>query len=232
MLADDLPELEHDPAAVRDLADEVLSRPQYRESGESLLERIDRVITELIERMLSSLGFGVGGGVASWIAWLTLFVLVAVVVTLLLWALRGGGWRRMSRVGATSVSLSTDVERSSADWLAEALRNEANARWREGLLARYRALVTELTERDVIPEAAGRTAGEYVRDIATRHPAAVSSFAGATGLFEAVYYGGVEAGPLERDRFAGLASATLSALPEGDRSRLEDEMAGELVGPG
>lgn len=230
MLADDLPELEHDPAAVRDLGDEILSRPQYREPGESLLERIDRVITEIIERLLSSLGFQVGGGVASWIAWLTLFVLLAAVAALLVWALRWGGWGRTSRVDTTSVILSTDVERSSADWLAEAQRYEADARWREGLLARYRALVTQLTERDVLAGAAGRTTGEYVRDIAARRPADVSSFAAATELFEAVYYGGVEAGPSERDRFAGLAAATLSSLLEGDGPQCEVGIADEPVG--
>jgi hypothetical protein len=232
MAAGDLLESEHDPAAVRDLADEILSRAEYREPGESLLERIDRFMTELIDGLLSSLGFAAGGGVASWIAWLTLFALVAVVAALLLRVLRSGGWRRTSRVDATSVILPTAVERSSVDWLAEAQRYEADARWREALLARYRALVTELTERDVLPAAAGRTAGEYLRDIAGRHPVAAPSFAAVTELFEAVCYGGVEVGRPERDRFAGLAAATLSSLPEGDRSPVEAAIGHDPVGRG
>lgn len=223
MLAGDLSESERDPAVVRDLADEILSRPEYREPGESLLERIDRVVTEFIDSLLSSLGFATGGGIASWIAWLTLFALVAAVVAFVVWMLRSGGWRRTSRVDAASAVLSTAVERSAAEWLAEAERHEADARWREALLARYRALVAELTERDLLPAAAGRTAGEYLRHIVAQHPAAAPSFAAVTELFEAVCYGGVEVGPPERDGFAALAAATLSSFAERDRLPLEAE---------
>jgi hypothetical protein len=201
----DLPPPEHDPDEVRELADEILSRPAYREPPESLFERIDDFVGELMERLLNAVGLG-GTTVPSWVAWLVLGVLVAIVVLLVGWVVRAGGWGRRARPADAGdpVITSAEQQRSPREWLAQAERDEAEGRWREGLLCRYRALVTELVDAGVIPEAVGRTTGEYVRDVAGL-PVAVP-FAAATELFEAVWYGGADSGPEERDRIVALTA--------------------------
>lgn len=238
MLLAELPESQHDPDDVRDLAGEILSRPEYREQGESLLERIDRFLAELMESLLSSFGIAVSGGVASVVAWVTLLLLIAVVVALAVWAWRGGGWARRRHEPRPTAILATESGRNAADWAVEAEQHESEGRWREGMLCRYRALVTELVERGVLTDAAGRTAGEYVREVAHRvalGDKVAGSFAAATELFEAVYYGGAEAGPSQRDRFARRASATLASLPAssaaGDTAQAAPRRADALMGP-
>jgi hypothetical protein len=209
-LVGELPEPEHDPAEVRDLADEIMSRPEYREPPESLLERIGDWVGDRLGDALS--GLSLGGTLPQFVAWLILALLVGVVMFLLARSLSAGSWGRSSRRADrdAAVILSTDEHRSAADWLAEAARHEAEDRWAEGLLCRYRALVTQLVAREVIPELAGRTAGEYVQDVTARRPDVASTFAAATDLFEAAWYGGADTGPAERDRFATLAETTLS----------------------
>ena len=56
----------------------------------------------------------------------------------------------------------------------------------------------------------GRTAGEYARDVAGRQPEAAPSFAAATELFEAVWYGGASSGPAESERFRALEARVLA----------------------
>lgn len=213
MVLADLPPPEHDPDEVRELADEILSRPAYREPPESLFERIDEFVGELMERLLDAVGLG-GTSVPSWVAWLVLGVLVAIVALLVGWVVRAGGWGRRARPGDAGdpVITSAEQQRSPREWLAQAERDEAEGRWRQGLLCRYRALVTALVEDDVIPATPGRTAGEYVRDVREGQggdSAVTAAFTAATDLFETAWYGGVETGPAERDEFARLSGRVL-----------------------
>jgi hypothetical protein len=210
VLPPDLPPPQHDPEDVRELADEILSRPEYGESGESLFERVDRWIQDLLEDVLGSVGYS--GAVPSWVGWLVVTALLALVGLLVFWFVRAGGWGRRSRSPQEGdpVIVEAQQHRSPRDWRAEAERHEAEGRWRDGILCRYRALVTELVEAEVIPEAVGRTTGEYVADV-TGRPLAVP-FAAATELFEAVWYGGAAAGPDERDRTVALTGETLGLV--------------------
>lgn len=207
----DPPEPDHDPAEVRETADEILSRPEYQEPPESLIERIQNWLDERLSDVLSGLSFG--GALPSFVAWLLLTLLVAAVVALLVYLVRNWAWtkgpKRAKRPSA-DVVLAAEDHRSPTEWLAEAERHEREGRWREGLLCRYRALVTELVRREVIPELVGRTAGEYVDDVRRQRPDLAPSFAAATDLFEAAWYGGAETGSAERDRFVERAEATLA----------------------
>lgn len=221
----DLPESEHEPAEVGDLAEDILSRSEYDEPGKSIMDRITEPISDFLEWIFEGLGAPIGGGTAGWLAWVVLLVLVGGAVAFVAWAIANGvftGRRGGGRYGDDAVVL-TEEDRSSADWMAVAKEHEAGGRWREGVLCRYRALVVDLSDRGLISDVAGRTAGEYVRDmtalleVASSYPEgaptreAADSFAQATELFEEVWYGGAEAGPAERDRFAALAAATLAA---------------------
>jgi hypothetical protein len=207
----DLPPFEHDPDEVRERADEILSRSEYREPPDSLFERINRFIADLLEDLLGAVGLG-GTSVPSWVAWLVLGVLIGVVALLVAWAVRSGGWGRRSRPAGQgdAVILSAEQQHSPREWVAQAERHEAEGRWREGLLCRYRALVTDLVDAGVISEAVGRTTGEYVRDVAGL-PVAVP-FAAATELFEAVWYGGADSGPDERDRMVTLSAEAMARV--------------------
>jgi hypothetical protein len=109
-----------------------------------------------------------------------------------------------------------ELTRSAKEWRAEAERLEGEGRWAEGLRSRHRALVADLVRRGAIPEQAGRTAGEYVRDVATTLPDATVPLAAATELFEAAWYGGADTGPAEAARFAALDAQVL-----GVRDRVE-----------
>jgi hypothetical protein len=212
----DLPEPRNDPDDVRHLADDILSRPEYRDPPEGLIERIQNAISDFLGRVLSQIGLG-SSGAASWLAWLVLAVMVAVVAVLIAWLVMqvtGTGWGSGKANGGEGdpIILDVDEHRSPREWLSEAERHESEGRWREGLLCRYRALVTELIDRKVIAEAAGRTAGEYLSDVRRRHPADAGSFVAATGLFEEAWYGGTETGAAERDRFVELAGQVLATL--------------------
>ncbi|HMG45777.1 MAG TPA: DUF4129 domain-containing protein [Acidimicrobiales bacterium] len=209
---DDLPVPREDPGTVRDLAEEILSRPEYRDPPKSLWERINDAVGEFVADLFELVGLG-GGSVAPLVAWLVLFLLGGLIVFLVYWAVRSGvfGEGRPTRDQGDPVIVATDAHRSARDWLSEAERHEAEGRWSEGLLCRYRSLVVDLVAREVIPELVGRTAGEYVRDVAQRHPAGLPSFTAATELFETAWYGGAPTGPTERDRFVALATEVLDA---------------------
>jgi hypothetical protein len=207
----DLPQPENDPQRVRELADEILSRPEYRES-KTFFDRIQEAIENFLAELLQGIGLG-SSGASSVLAWVVMLGLGAVVAGLAYWLVRSfldKGWGSGGQ-GAEGdpVILAVDEHRSPDEWRSEAERHEAEGRWREGILCRYRSLVTRLAELEVIAEAVGRTAGEYVGDVAERLPVADGSFRAVTDLFESSWYGGVDRGPEGRDSFVGLAATVL-----------------------
>lgn len=155
---DDLPVPREDPGTVRDMADDILSRPEYRDPPRSLWERMNDAVGEFVADLFRLIGLG-GGSVAPLVAWLVLFLLAGLVVFLVYWAVRSGvfGEGRPTRDQGDPVIVATDAHRSARDWLSEAERHEAEGRWSEGLLCRYRSLVVDLVGREVIPELVGRT---------------------------------------------------------------------------
>ena len=212
-LLDELPVPSNDPGAVRDLADEILERPEYRDPPESLWDKVNEWISEFVGDLFSLVGYG-GGSVAPIVAWLVMVLLVAGLGALIWWAVTSGRWSegRARRDEGDPVIVATDAHRSARDWRSEAESHEAEGRWREGLLCRYRALVVELVEREVIPDQVGRTAGEYVRDVRAGQGGdspVTAAFTAATDLFEAAWYGGAPTGPDERDRFVGLVAQVM-----------------------
>lgn len=199
-----LPPSDHDPERVRELADDILAHARYDDAGPSLPDRIlgwlgDR-LADLIERL-------VGGDSGALWAWVILLGAAAAVVYLL---------ARYGRITVPGIApghepeVMVELSRTAAEWRAEADRLEADGRWREALRCRYRALVADLVRRGTIPEQAGRTAGEYVRDVLAREPDVAPAFAAATELFEAVWYGGADAGPGDGQRFRDLDARVLA----------------------
>ena len=199
-----LPPSDHDPEAVRQLADEVLADRRYDEAAPSLLDRALEWLGEQLARLIGSL---VGGGGGAIVAWIILLGFAGAVVYLLV---RYGRITLPAIAAGPEPQVMVELTRPAREWRAEADRLEAEGRWREGLRCRYRALVADLVRRGTIPEQAGRTAGEYARDVAAREPDAAPSFAAATELFEAVWYGGADAGPADAERFRGFEARVLA----------------------
>jgi hypothetical protein len=199
-----IPPSAHDPGAVRDLADRILAEARYDRPPESIP---DRIMSWLGDQLAKAFGALVSGGGGTVLAWVILLVALGGVVYLLV------------RYGRVSIpSLATDDEpeamveltRSAKEWRADADRLEAAGRWAEGLRCRHRALVADLVRRGAIPEQAGRTAGEYVRDVARTLPDATPPMTAATDLFEAAWYGGADTGPDESLRFVELDARVLA----------------------
>lgn len=207
---DDLPVPQDDPGDVRQRAEDILSRPEYDEPGKSLWDRIGEWLSDQFTRLIESIGLG-GGGAGTVIAYLLLAALAAGIAWMVVRAIQSGVWGQASGRGAEGdpVILETEANRTPSDWLAEAARHEAAGRWSEALLCRYRALVTELVKRSVIPELVDRTSGEYVQDVRQHASAIAAPFAAATRLFEGAWYGAEPTGPDERDQFVGLARQVL-----------------------
>jgi len=199
-----IPPSEHDPEAVRQLADRILSEARFDRPPESIP---DRVMSWLGDQLARALGGLVGGGGGTLVAWVILLGAVGGVVYLLV---RHGRVSIPSLARADEPEAMVELTRSAREWRADADRLEAEGRWAEGLRCRHRALVADLVGRGAIPEQPGRTAGEYVRDVARTLPEATPALAAATDLFEAAWYGGADTGPAEAERFVDLDARVLA----------------------
>ena len=210
----DLPPSVHDPAVVRELADTILAGHQYRRPPKSIPDRILEWFGDQLGKILGSL-VGSGGGTV--IAWG--FVAAAIAVVVLLIVRYGGGPRaRVPRAPRPTVMV--ELTRTPGEWRAEAEMLEGRGRWREGLRCRHRALIGELVRCGAISDQAGRTSGEYVRDVAAVLPDAERVLAEATKLFEDAWYGDLPTGSEESARFQVLATDVLAAaVAVDDRSR-------------
>lgn len=201
----ELPPSVHDPERVRDLADRILAEPRYDRPPKSLPDRILEWFGEQLAKVLGSL---VGSGAGTVVAWAFVLGAVALVAYLVI---RYGRVASPPRTTEPAPSVMVELTRTPAEWRAEAAALEAQGRWREGLRCRYRAVIAELVRRGAIPDQPGRTAGEYVRDVAAAQPEVAPALAAATELFEAAWYGAVATGPEESARFQSLDAQVLAA---------------------
>ena len=199
-----VPPSEHEPSEVRDLADAILADARYDPPPESLVDRALEWVGEQISRVLSSL---LGGGGGAWLAWLLILGALAGIAYVLV---RHGRITvpLLERIAEPGVMV--ELARSASEWRAEADRMEAAGRWAEAIRCHHRGMVADLVRRGAIPEQAGRTAGEHLRDVTATLPEAAPAMAAATELFEAVWYGRASAGAAEVRRFRSLVDDVLA----------------------
>lgn len=186
------------PEEVGDAADEILSRSEFRRPAPSIFERIEDEVTDAIGRAFESL---LGSGAGTVLAWIVLGGAVALAVYFT------NRFRRTvtpDRASGDGAGRMIELTRSPSEWRAEADVAEAEGRWKDGLLARYRALVGSLVAAGVLDDVPGRTSGEYRIEVRARRPDARAAFDEATALFEQAWYGDEPTGPAERDRFVML----------------------------
>jgi Domain of unknown function (DUF4129) len=193
-----------DPAAVGQKADQILAQPEYRPPEKSIGDVIREKITELLGKTIQALS---GGGAGSIVGWIIIAALVAVV---LFFVIRVA--RTTQRSPEQPVEVSIEVRRSPTEWRAEAERYEAEGQWKEALRCRYRATVSDLIARKVVPDIPGRTVGEHRVDVRTAAPDADGPFNGATELFEQAWYGNRATGAAENARFRTLTDEVLQEV--------------------
>ena len=192
-----------DADEARRIAEQILSAPEYQEPAQPWWQKVLEKVDELFSRLFGTLG-GSGGGSA--IAWVILVVAVLGAVTVVVLAVRS--LRRAPRSAHDAEGgLRTRRSRREprVDWDAAAEELESEGRWREGLRARYRALVEKLSRTHVIDAAPARTTGEHRREVGQAVPDAGPEFSDAAELFDRAWYGNRPTGPEEAQRFRELA---------------------------
>ncbi len=193
-----------DPDQARRAAEQILNGPEYQPPAEPWWQKVLTWIDELFQRVVSTLGGSGGGSVLGWlVVVLVAAALVAVVVLALRTSWRSG--RRSTADDEAPAPRRRRVREPKVDWDEEAARLEAQGRWRDGLRARYRGLVAELSRRRVVDPAAARTTGEHRREVGVAAPDVAAEFADAAELFDRAWYGRRPTGAAEAERFAELA---------------------------
>lgn len=198
----DLPVPERTADDVREAADRILARAEFREEPRSLLQRAQDWFFEQLGGIIERLLGGEGGGLLGWIV---VILLAAAAIFFVVRFSRG-----VRRDPGLTAGAPVAPRRTAEDWRADAEANEANGDWRAGLRCRYRALVADLAIRGLVEEVPGRTAGEYRSQVDANRPTAATDFAGATALFEDAWYGNRPTGPGESATFRALAEAVMT----------------------
>jgi hypothetical protein len=202
----DLPVPEPPPATVRERADEILRDAQFRRSdSKSPMERLLDWLGDQI-----SLPFTSAAGGNSVIGLLIVIVFLGLLVFVLS-RLRFRLPRPASDVDITDVGVETDEDRPADEWRREAESAEAAGEWKVALRARYRWMLGELFDRQVLTSVPGRTPGEYRNDVARILRDGASDFSRATDLFERAWYGNEPTGGAENRQFRECADRVLAA---------------------
>jgi hypothetical protein len=200
----DLPTPDPPPDAVKDKADQILSDSQFRSNSKSIAERVVDWIFEQLRVPLSS---ATGGN--SVVGFVILIVFLAGLVYVVSRLRFGMPASANSDDGAPDIDIEED--RPADVWRTDAEKAEAVGEWKLALRARYRWLLGELIDRQLLVNVPGRTPGEYRTDMARVLPEHASAFATATDLFERAWYGNEPTGPDENQRFRACAGQVLTA---------------------
>jgi len=186
--------------------DEILSRPEFEEPPRTLYERIVDFVNELISE---TLGAVLGGGRGTVVGLVLLALLVATSVAV--WVRFARTMSRDPDVRDTGATI--DERRAARDWTSEADAAAVDGRWRDAMRCRYRALIARLSERGVVEEIPGRTAGEYRHELHRALPVAAGDFGRATELFELAWYGAAPTTPSDHDSFVELSQRVVASVP-------------------
>lgn len=188
----------------RRIAEQVLSAPEYQEPARPWWQKALEKLDELLSRFLTSLGGAGGGSIVAWVILLVAVVAATVVVVLAVRSIRRSGRRRPMEDEELPDPRRRRRE-ASVDWTAQAEELEAEGRWRDGLRARYRGLVGDLSRARVVDPAVSRTTGEHRREVGQSVPEVAPEFGDAAELFDRAWYGNLPTGSEEAERFRELA---------------------------
>lgn len=207
-----------DPSQVGDDVAEIMSRPEFRYEP-SWFDRLTDWIGERLESLFGQAAPGsaatFGGGASSFVAWLVILVVVALVGLAVYYAVRN----RVPRADRDADPTEVEIEhrRDAQQWRADAEAHEAAGEWKLAVRARYRELVRTLTDRGQLPDVAGLTTGELRTALASTTPDASAEFDRCSELFEDPWYADRPTGADQNAEFRRLA-AEVGAAPRADRS--------------
>lgn len=192
-----------DADEARRIAEQILAAREYQEPAQPWWQKALEKVDEFLSRFFTSLGGSGGGSVVAWVILVLAVAGAATVVVLAVRSLR----RSKQRTGDDEELPGPRRHRRQEriDWAAQADELEAEGRWRDGLRARYRGLVGELSRAKVVDPAVSRTTGEHRREVGQAAPAAAPEFSDAAELFDRAWYGNLPTGPDEAERFRELA---------------------------
>ncbi len=200
----DLPTPDPQPGAVKDKADQILSDSQFRGSSKNLAQRVVDWLLDQIKVPFSSAAGG--NSVVGFIILIVCLAGLAYVISRIRFGLP-------ATVTSADAVAAVDIEedRPADVWRADAEAAEAAGQWKLALRARYRWLLGELFDRQLLVNVPGRTPGEYRTDMTRALADQASAFATATDLFERAWYGNESTGPDENSRFRMCAEQVIHA---------------------
>lgn len=202
----------------RDAAANELRKAIYHRNDPSLVQRAFGWALRQIGRALNAASGVVGAG--GWFGLTVILVVLAILVGLVIWRI---GSPSRARAIRPSVFGAGPI-RGSADHDIAAIAAAADGRWVDAVQERFRAIVRNLEERDLIATQPGRTADEAMVSAAAVVPSLSTAFRAAADAFDDVTYGERPADAQTYDRltqtYAQLRVAGRGALV------LEPEAAG------
>jgi hypothetical protein len=192
-----------DADEARRAAEEILAGPEYREPAEPWITKVLDWLDEVFSRIFGTLGGSGGSSAVGWVILVVAVIGAGVVVFFAVRSLRHG--RRAEGEDEPEAAPRRRRREAMVDWDAEAAELEAAGRWRDGMRARYRALVAELSRAEVVDPASSRTTGEHRREVGGTVPEVAPEFSDAAELFDRAWYGNRPTGPAEAEQFGKLA---------------------------
>jgi hypothetical protein len=179
-----------------------LAKATYRESGSSLIGKAFQKVLDWISDLLGNLTGSSPNGHAGLAMLIGLLVLIVIVV---LW--RAGVLRTTGKTTKQAV-FDTNKPHTAAEYRAQAEREAATGDFALAIRSRFRACVSELTERTILDERAGRTAYEVVADAGRAAPVLREPLQPAALVFTEVVYGNR---PGTAERYAVVVAADNAA---------------------
>lgn len=188
-------------AAARELA-----RPEYLVEGPSLPERVLTWLFDRLDELFERAAAHATGGYLGLLALVVVLVLVVVAVRVV----AGRPGRAVTGGGGPF----DRPRQSAADHRGLADGQAAAGEWALAVRERFRAVVRELEERDLVPYRAGRTADEVAEAAGRELPECAEAMRSAARTFDEVWYGGRPATADMDQRLREVDAAVRRARPE------------------
>ena len=199
------------PPQARTWLRQELHRADYQSSW---LDSASRWISEQLRRLLE------GAGNLSGVSPVITALIAVIVIALLVWVLpRVRREPVAARAGEAVLDDLTITARRYRDLAAQALREE---RYDDAVLDGFRAIARDMSDRNVLDDAPGRTAHEVSLALAAPFPGHAERLARAADLFDAVRYGHRRATAGQAGQIQQLDAELVTARPRLPQSALEN----------
>jgi hypothetical protein len=178
------------------------------------IERLRNLIPKRQPNFPRMRGLPAAGG-AGFLIYLVWFLLFALVVGFIIYALRFVAFGKLKKRRAKAMLEDDEPERTLDEWLALADAYQKEGRFREAVRALYLACLLKFDERNVARFLRGQTNWEHLARIeaSPRLPAGLN-FRAATQAFDQIWYGHKVRGAVDVDEFRQWYGEVSTALKE------------------